>query len=188
MLSIYIQTKDKVFMPDIAFFIPTLGTRFLLSRDWDFNLFVERRNKSFIEELGYPTPSYTHRLNDLINEIQNPIIEQGPWEIPETENPHHIIYSGAVKKMVRLPAGTVLSIDRIYIRQGSKEYNSVSFNLLYCPVASFCPRNGFKNMGGNKATIPLIKGDKGRIRFWAKLEDVNKNLIFDDTFKGDFLP
>lgn len=49
-----------------------------------------------------------------------------------------------------LPAGTVLSISRIYIRQGLKGFDSISFIIKSCP---------------NKK----MKG-----RFWAKLEDVNK--------------
>jgi len=179
-------------MPHIAFFIPTLGTRFLLSQPLEFDLYVESRNDSFFEALGY---THSRRWIHYPKEIPqlpllNPMIEVGDWQHIE----EHIPGVGCgwthreLKKRMRLPIGTVLTLDRIYIRKGSEGYNSVSFNLLYCPVASFCPRNGFKNMGGSKATTPLIKGDKGRIRFWAKLEDVNNNLVFDDTFKGDFLP
>lgn len=50
---------------------------------------------------------------------------------------------------ITLPKETVLTIDRIYIRKGQKTFSSVSF---------FCK-------------LPNVKK---RMRFWAKLEDVNK--------------
>lgn len=52
------------------------------------------------------------------------------------------------KTHVTLSTGTELGIDRIYIRRGNKEFDSITFNLLG------------------------VKG-KGRVRFWAKLSDVN---------------
>lgn len=57
-------------------------------------------------------------------------------------------YRDLQKTKVTLPAGTELGIDRIYIRRGNKEFDSITFNLLG------------------------VKG-KGRVRFWAKLGDVN---------------
>jgi len=53
---------------------------------------------------------------------------------------------------VKLPRGTKLSVDRVYIRRGKSDFSSVTFNLLR----------------------PKIKGQPNpRIRFWAKLRDVN---------------
>lgn len=56
---------------------------------------------------------------------------------------------------VTLPAGTELGIDRIYIRRGNKEFDSITFNLLGVP------------------TQKLRYGAKTRVRFWAKLAAVN---------------
>ncbi len=56
---------------------------------------------------------------------------------------------------VTLPAGTELGIDRIYIRRGNKEFDSITFNLLGVP------------------TQKLQYGAKMRVRFWAKLAAVN---------------
>lgn len=60
-----------------------------------------------------------------------------------------IAYYVAFWKNTSLPKGTVLTIDRIYIRKGAGEYSSLSF-------------------------WALIPGDKKRFRFWAKLDDVNR--------------
>lgn len=56
---------------------------------------------------------------------------------------------------VTLAAGTELGIDRIYIRRGNKEYDSITFNVL-----------GAKMEKGRF-------GAKSRVRFWAKLAAVN---------------
>lgn len=55
-----------------------------------------------------------------------------------------------------LPAGSLLSIDRIYIRKGVSEYSSITFYLKETTWA------------------PLAKKKKGATRFWAKLRDVNQ--------------
>lgn len=177
-------------MANRSLFIPKLGTRLLLSQPWEFTLYHEARNKSFLNALGYIAQRYYTEDHLIQENCHNPRIEIGEW----TRTEKHIPGIGVgrtiveVKKRMRLPAGTVLTIDRIYIRKGNEEYDSVSFNLNYCPDENFCPKSGFKVMGGAKATIPLIKGNTDRVRFWAKLDDVNTSFVFDDSFKGDFLP
>lgn len=59
---------------------------------------------------------------------------------------------GNVIKPVTFPAGTVLTVSRIYIRSGAKEFDSITFHINKCPD---------------------LKYHKKRIRFWAKLADVN---------------
>ena len=56
--------------------------------------------------------------------------------------------------MVSLPAGTLLTLDRYYIRQGSEGFDSVTF------LMPGHPRTGAFG--------------KKEARFWAKLEDVNE--------------
>jgi hypothetical protein len=56
-----------------------------------------------------------------------------------------------VRNDVTLPKDTILKVDRIYIRQGSEDFDSVTFRISDCP---------------NK---DLIKK-----RFWVKLDDANK--------------
>lgn len=60
-------------------------------------------------------------------------------------------YGELESQLVTLPKGTELSIDRVYIRRGAKEFSSVTFN--------------FRKHKG------------GRVRFWVKLSDVNK-MVF----------
>lgn len=57
---------------------------------------------------------------------------------------------------VTIPEGTQLTIDRIYIRKGVSDYDSITF------IA-------------NKKTCSdeRIKKGKGSIRFWVKLDEVN---------------
>lgn len=71
---------------------------------------------------------------------------------------------------VTLPANTLLTVDRIYVRQGVEDYNSVTFRIKKgdCPDAKF-----------------------GGIRFWAKLYDVNTIVCFpiggkDNEFTAKF--
>ena len=58
---------------------------------------------------------------------------------------------------VTLPVGTELKFSRIYIRQGCKDYSSVTFTIQSIPSEGI----------GEKI-------DKKKPRFWAKLPDVNK--------------
>jgi hypothetical protein len=71
---------------------------------------------------------------------------------------------------VTLPAGTELGIDRIYIRRGNKDFDSITFNLLGVPTQK-------------------LYGPRVRVRFWAKLAAVNtiefesllSNIQLEDT-------
>lgn len=67
--------------------------------------------------------------------------------------------TGGARSSVKatLPAGTVLSIDRYYIKNGASEYDSVTF----------------------RASFDGVKASK---RFWAKLADVNRlNVEFENV-------
>lgn len=70
-------------------------------------------------------------------------------------------WSGKDHLMVTLPAGTVLKIDRVYIKGPYPEYNSITFRTVASPDGRLANRR----MGGNK--------DGKSRRFWAKLADVN---------------
>lgn len=99
-------------------FIPDIGTNLMLISDWEFPLYY--------------------------NEHRNWKIAKDIWGI-EVKG-----FAGSVDstKMVTIKSGTVLRVDRIYIRKGLKEFSSVSFLV----------------------TFP----DKKKGRFWAKLSDVNR--------------
>lgn len=61
-----------------------------------------------------------------------------------------------------IPRDTVLTISRIYIRQGGERFNSLTF---------FLDKKSCEDR--------IISAIKGSIRFWAKLEDVN-NIEFEE--------
>ena len=82
---------------------------------------------------------YEHRNSDLWEHFFNKKFSYGNTEEHET---------------VKLETGSKLTVDRIYIRKGTKDFSSVSFLL---------------DILEKKRPF----GEKG-MRFWAKLEDVNR--------------
>lgn len=128
----------------VQFCIPPLGTRVQLAKPWTFDLYNERRNEKLIETLGFrPTfDSYWRSQNAAIRN-----------EIDEFNKRYP---SGEVIKAVTLPAGTILRVSRIYIRQPFTDYDSVTFSI----KKGECPQKG-------------VYG-----RFWSKLKDVNRIISF----------
>ena len=63
---------------------------------------------------------------------------------------------------VTLPKGTSLKVDRIYIRKGAGDYSSLTFWM-------------------------VLPGEKKKIRFWAKLYDVNK-IEFEEVKQVQKIP
>ena len=83
-------------------FIPKLGTKIVLTKDWAFTLLGEKRNKT---------------LWDLLSSTSLPT---RPWGIPFNR------YS--IPKLHRtLRKGSVLKFDRIYIRKEQEHHDSVTF-------------------------------------------------------------
>ena len=103
-------------------FIPPLGTRLRLRKPWTFSLMREYRNRS---------------LWDLF----------GPAEFDQISH----VANGFNTVSVTLTPGDILTVSRIFIRKGSKDYDSVTF-----------------------AGQILIDGVVRRVRFWAHLADANK--------------
>lgn len=72
----------------------------------------------------------------------------------------------ADKITITLPAGTILAVDRIYIRKGAADFSSITF---------YAKELGEVIMPGSSPSRP--KRVKAQ-RFWAKLEDCN-NIEFN---------
>jgi len=123
-------------------FIPDIGTQLRLTSDWTFHLCFERRNQRFGEKFGVqPPPPENHRGGWG---------RGAGWWQPERAVLH------------TLPAGTILKVDRIYIRKGAAHYGGGS-------LSKFSSLTFY-------ATLPPTgksKKGKGVGRFWAKLADVN---------------
>lgn len=137
-------------------YIPELGDKLTLDKDWTFTLEVECRNQIF-----YHLP-YLAKLAATIKqkypgwEMDSYIDYMGDAIIKYTK-------TGYTKRIdakpligiirITLPKGTVLTVDRVYIRKGASEFSSITFR-----IAS--------------TTHPDLAGKK-KNRFWAKLADVN---------------
>jgi len=111
--------------------IPTIGSVFRLVQPWNFMLYVEHRNHSLYNAV-FGTDSY---VNDARSHNRNQ--QDG----------------GLFGRTCVLPTGTRLKVDRIYIRKGIADYDSVT---LVLPKKG-CPDN------------PTLHG-----RFWVKLHDINR--------------
>lgn len=109
--------------------IPTIGSRFTLAEPWAFMLHSEGRNLDFMGRAG------------VVKENPN---SKYRWDRYER-------ISGAVE--FALPAGTSLTVDRIYVRKGVDAYDSVTFVL----------------RKGDHGSDKKVYG-----RFWVKLGDVNR--------------
>lgn len=144
---------------DKEMYIPTIGAEITLAKVWRFGLYYEYRNEALIKFI-FPEVEFKWRGMVLPNGIK-----------PE--------YGQKICD-VELPKGAILKVDRIYIRKGGrdmKEFDSVTFNLQSLPkseisvptVRSHYVRDGEDHFKVEKKTII-----KKRVRFWAKLRDVNQ--------------
>ena len=115
-------------------FIPTIGTQIILDQDWTFHLHDEYRNEAVRTQLGLPMGQRWQRY--------------AGEEAPPDE--------------VTLPRGTLLQVDRIYIRKGVSGFDSMTFLIRDCPDARLRSRKK-----GGQAHGKVL-------RFWAKLDDVNR--------------
>lgn len=112
----------------MKFNIPTIGTMLKLSHKWTFALYDEYRNSKLWESW----------------------IKQNPNPKYLIKPPNKNLYGDSGKAIqVSLPKGTILNLSRIYIRQGKKEFDSITFSIKECP-------------------------EKYKGRFWVKLDDANK--------------
>ena len=116
-------------------FIPPLKSKVRLLTDAVVPVMHESRNFTILKALGKT------RAKDS-------------WTIARWDDPPKF-------SDVPLPAGTVLSIDRYYIRNGSEEFDSLTFRIVSSPEPKLM---------------------KPKHRFWLKLADVN-NL--DATFEAE---
>ena len=110
-------------------------TELVLEKDWTFPLYFEYRNEIYGRKQG----------------IKPPRVQRGAhsWETGWRQRDKSVQHT--------IPAGTILIVDRVYIRKGKdmSKYSSLTFRC-------YTPPTG-------KAKKPKSIG-----RFWAKLADVNR--------------
>lgn len=149
-------------------FIPDLGTKLKLSKDWFVSVMNEDRNYSLLDALTGSNNQLKRKIQKIRFHIcehgkTEPASKSGPFFYPshcygmsfeeavEFYNKHRYLIEekdkyGVFKKVI-IPNGAILEVDRIYIRQGNSGCSSITFKW---------------------------RKDKKVLRFWAKLEDVNK--------------
>jgi len=116
-------------------FVPPLKTVLRLASPWSFDLHHEHRNKKLFAALGLK------------------FIDMQEWraiEYERTGDRYLGVRTLPPPERVRLPRGTVLVVDRIYIRNGAEDFDSITFRVAECSKL------------------------KGKPRFWAKLADCNR--------------
>ena len=131
-------------------YIPRLGDQIRLTKAWDFALYNESRNMSLLEVLG-----------DTRKQAY-------PWSHSPVE------MTGVT---ATIPEGTILKIDRIYIRKGNEEFDSVSFTWPGMRTRTRIEERTVTNYTGSNTIETSVIKEKipaRPVRFWAKLDDVNK--------------
>lgn len=92
----------------MKFFVPALGTKFKLTKPWQFILFNEYRNRSILTSFG-----------SLANEMNSVQIKRRIWSASTEEKAFEFV----------LPANTVMGVDRIYIRKGGEDFSSITLKI-----------------------------------------------------------
>lgn len=121
--------------------IPSIGDKVEVTQDWAFHLEPESRN--------------VNAMKHFIPTFQLEYKQFAFYELGDQPSYHEYYYRygkkpGYKKYPVTLKPGTVLTVDRIYLRKGKEDFDSITFVL-------------------NKP-----KGVKGpMIRFWVRLPEVN---------------
>lgn len=156
----------------MQFYVPSIGDQIRLLENWQLRLFAESRNTDFITRiLGYGNVASTcwEAGNKLVDDLKsvNYDIDKLPKKSLVTVRRGSSQYRGGWGAngdyiVGVLPRGLVLTINRIYIRQGKSDYDSITFSV---PQKL---NNEFKGVYG---------------RFWAKLSDVNR-LQFEKFVPG----
>lgn len=152
-------------------FIPEIGTKLKLASDWTFRLFKESRNYDIWAALDLSnSPDYrTDLMRQAALDAELQELEGLDRSTMTREQHDRIAELRQIRRQqsylsaeICLPAETVLTVDRIYIRKGSSDYSSLSFHIHSTPRPELTPIR----QGGTY--------DRSRRRFWAKLEDVNR--------------
>ena len=146
--------------------IPRLGTEIMLAEDWTFPLHFEHRNESLRGAAGIR--SVFELADDFWHKPlaeRREIVTKSQWRMPngeislETHDLHRMVHP------LTIPRLATLSIDRIYIRKGNAGFDSVTFWL---------------KARHNPVTINA-RAVRKSVRFWAKLEDVNRIEVWEPT-------
>lgn len=142
--------------------IPTVGEVLQLAKDWTFTAIAEYRNRAlldYLEETGV-IPKGADRFTPLPLPLCGRDTPRHPSRTCQRLAGHEgdcnaYVYHhrGYMRYACTVPRGTRLLVDRIYIRRGKAEWDSLTF--------------WAQGLG------------KKRVRFFAKLADVNTMVVTD---------
>lgn len=136
-------------------YIPTIGDTLKLTSDWQFGLTQESRNVSLFAHLGMTQ----HALKSY------------HWESEPDDTP------------VWLPAGTLLKVDRLYIRKNQGDFDSITFTVPGVKVATPYEEYDYnqvigKHQHGYDIYQTVVKHKNRPLRFWVPLKEAN-TIQFD---------
>jgi hypothetical protein len=133
-------------------YIPAIGDKLKLTTDWTFDLYNEERNATLMAVLG--------DTRDI----------KYPWN------------NGLTALPATIRAGAILKVDRIYIRKGQDDFDSITFFWKDMRTeARIIQENDPSSY--NRATNSYtrkrdVKIPRKPVRFWVKLPEAN-NIEFD---------
>lgn len=144
----------------MQFYVPTIGDKIFLDKDWTFTLLEEGRNKGLADVLGglhkeeVTNYAWFEKGTDRVVSYSALPSHYNPdhYEQRETRRWTYKKWNSSLME-VTLPRGTELAIDRIYIRKGNPDYDSITF------IVKSTPDKRFKSR---------------KPRFWVKLKDANR--------------
>lgn len=142
--------------------IPSIGDNVTLAEDWTFVLVNEHRNKTMAIWAGEcrNPDSYSYPLG-VVSQLRSDVRPE--WGSYCVADPRIV--------NVTLPKGTVLKIDRIYLRKGGKDYDSVTF--IAQGLQAKDNMEVYDRQSHNYKKKPVNRS----VRFFAKLTDVNKMVV-----------
>lgn len=162
--------------------IPTIGARMRLAEPWRFTLHDEYRNHGFVDMLGLLDPDTP--MGDLLREARA-MMARSRGDLTDVTRPSDLRYYlnndiaarrvdpvrgkelldafDAARWDVTLPEGTVLILDRLYIRKGTGDFDSLTFMVESIPDGVFRHPPTKKNEAFGR-----------KPRFWASLTDCNR--------------
>jgi len=133
--------------------IPTIGTRITLTEDWTFTLYGEHRNVKFWLKI-HGTPKGVDEEDAYL------------YDLYERDDDGDITKVGnEMEEETTLPAGSVLRVDRLYIKKNQGDYDSVTFFCESIPDSDY-----------TRERLPFMSKKVSKVvgRFWVKLDEVNK--------------
>lgn len=168
-------------------YIPEIGDKLVLAKDWTFTLYRESRNDDLwrlfklddhpnVEAARLRREEIRAQIEDLQKTMVSKPLGYNLWNgapamemvFRNKEDGERLrdlfdqdYYHSNPGAPVTLPVGTQLTVDRVYIRKGASEFSSLSFYITASSHPLLQPQKGVKGFKG------------GRKRFWAKLSDCN---------------